>query len=209
MKVLGIDPDSQIGPTLERHAFALREPLQVLPARRMGEVLARLECDRDIDCALIDGRVAGLDDGAVMQLLARRFPSVAVLLTFERIDQEALRGWLARGARGIVLANMPPGDILRALRVVVDGGVFLPPGSLDATVLAPIIDSSFQHQPQLTARQREVLGLLAQGHATREICQRLTLSEGTVKNHLSAIFRELRVRNRVQAVLRARRLGAC
>ncbi|CAG0993881.1 Transcriptional regulatory protein DegU [Burkholderiales bacterium] len=209
MKVLSIDPDSQIASELERQACALGQKVLALPARRMGEALARLECDREIACALIDGRIAGLDHGALLQMLASRFPLVPVVLVLARIEREAVRGWLARGARGLVLATMPRGDILRALRIVAEGGVFLPPGSLDANIADPVVDAVRHYQPQFTPRQREVLGLLAQGHETREICLRLGLSQGTVKNHLSAIFRELRVKNRVQAVLCARRLGAC
>ncbi|MBI3150445.1 MAG: response regulator transcription factor [Betaproteobacteria bacterium] len=205
MKILGIDPDSRLGSILERHAFAAGADLRMLPARRVGEALALLECDRDICCCLLDARVATQDQYALPQMLSRRFAALPVLVVVDQPDAETFRAWLARGVRGIVSGAMPAEELLRALRAVVAGGLFLPPGGLDGSFLAPALERIRLAQPELTPRQREVLTLLAEGHATRDICLRLGLTEGTVKNHLGAIFRQLRVRNRLQAVLAARR----
>ncbi len=205
MKILGIDPDSQISSRLDRWHFAAGERLRVLPARRMGEALAQLECDRDIAACLVDARVAAQDDYAFLSLLSRRFPTLPALIVCEPLTAETARHWLARGARGVIWKDLPADEIQRALRAVFAGGFFLPPGASGANLLPPAFDSAPAPGPLLTPRQIEVLSLLTQGHDTQTICAQLGLTEGTVKNHLGAIYRQLRVRNRLQAVLAARR----
>jgi len=209
MRVLGIDPDSQLGTRLDRYAYSAGNRLHVLPARRMGEALARLECDRDIVACLVDARVAAQDDFALLTLLARRYPTLPVLIIADAQAPDSLRVWLSRGARGAIGRAMPPDEIQRALRAVLAGGIFLPPGSDGTNSLPFAHDAAFMARPALTPRQAEVLNLLAQGHATQEICAQMGLTEGTVKNHLGAIYRQLRVRNRLQAVLAARRYVPC
>lgn len=100
--------------------------------------------------------------------------------------------------------------MLSALRLVMSGGVYLPPALIDETavsgrdVAGP--DLSLDATP-LTPRQREVLALLGQGKSNKEIARILNLSEGTVKLHVTAILKALNVSNRTGAVVAASRLG--
>ncbi len=204
MKVLGIDPDSQIGPALDRHALATHARLRVVPARRMGEALAHLEHDREINCCFIDARVAAQDEHAFLKLLAQRFAAVPVVVIAEAPSPDAVRSYFSEGVRGIIPRALSLEDMLRALRIVADGGFYVPPDQGPAASL-PLVNAWRPRSPELTPRQREVLALLAQGHLTPEICARLGLTQGTVKNHLGAIYRQLRVHNRLQAVVVAAR----
>ncbi|MFD7549686.1 response regulator [Streptomyces sp. NPDC059816] len=162
------------------------------------------------DVALVDIRMpvmGGIAATGALRSLPRP-PAVAVLTTFD-LD-EYVYGALRAGAAGFLLKDTPPDDILRAVRVVAGGGAMLSP-----TVTRTVI-SRF-HRPdtartraarravaRLTAREREVLDLVAEGLTNAEIAGLLQLRESTVKAHVSRILTELGVTNRVQAALVAR-----
>jgi DNA-binding NarL/FixJ family response regulator len=134
---------------------------------------------------------------------------VVILTTFERDDYvfEALRS----GASGFLLKNAPPEELVHAVRVVAAGDALLAP-----SVTRRIITQFVQRQPSpaplaqvetLTAREREVLVLLARGLSNAEVAGELVVSEGTVKTHVSSVLAKLGLRDRVQAVVRAYESG--
>ena len=113
-----------------------------------------------------------------------------------RPDPEVARTALRSGARGFVHAGMPPEQLARAIEVASRGETVVPRGLLDLLIAseapAALLDG-------LTARQREILGLVSEGLSNAQIAGRLFLSESTVKQHLSAAYKTLRVKNRAQA----------
>jgi two-component system response regulator DesR len=144
--------------------------------------------------ALVDLFV-GEESGAVMcETLRREVPQTRVLLMSGAgwISPQAAR---SAGASGFVLKDWSAGDITMAVRMVAKG----------MTVFAPRSDQ--QDAVALTDREREVLSLMATGATNREIAASLHLSPHTVKEHTSALYRKLDVRNRAEAVQRAERLG--
>jgi DNA-binding NarL/FixJ family response regulator len=143
--------------------------------------------------ALVDLFV-GKDSGAELcEALRRACPTTRVLLI-------SGAGWIspqaakAAGASGFVSKDWPAEEIAMAVRMVARG----------MTVFEP--RSEHQEAP-LSGREREVLSLMASGATNREIAERLYLSPHTVKEHTSALYRKLGVRNRAEAVRRAERLG--
>lgn len=168
------------------------------------ELLARTEADvviMDIRMPVMDGveatgRLARLADG----------PRVLVLTTFDT-DEDAFAA-LQAGASGFLLKNTPPEEVVTAIRVVAAGESVVAPrvtrSLLDrfAGKLAP----SARHDERLdllTLREREVLGLVAEGLSNSEIAGRLFIAEGTVKTHFGKILTKLDLRDRVQAVILA------
>ena len=140
--------------------------------------------------------------------LARALPSAAVLVLTMFDDDDSVFAAMRAGARGYVLKGAEQQEIARAISAVAAGEAIFGPG-VATRVLAyfaapPRAVSPF---PELTAREREVLDLLAAGHNNQQIAQRLGLSAKTVANHLSAIFAKLQVADRTQAILRARDAG--
>jgi DNA-binding NarL/FixJ family response regulator len=136
---------------------------------------------------------------------------VLVLTTFE-LDEyivEALRA----GASGFLLKDVPPEDLVAAIRIVADGGALLAP-SVTRRLLdtfahrLPMTDSSAgQPTADLTDRELEVLRLLAAGKSNAEIADALFVSETTVKTHVSRVLMKLDLRDRVQAVVYAYETG--
>ncbi|HWV85603.1 MAG TPA: response regulator transcription factor [Capillimicrobium sp.] len=143
--------------------------------------------------ALVDLFVGEESGAQISEALRTEVPSTRVLLISGagRISPNAAR---AAGASGFVSKDLPAGEIADAVREVGRGGTVFPPQD------EPIL-------PQLTAREREVLELMARGATNREIAGTLYLSPHTVKEHTSSLYRKLEVRNRAEAVLRAQRLG--
>ncbi|MBX6376990.1 MAG: response regulator transcription factor [Clostridia bacterium] len=166
------------------------------------------------DAVLLDVRMPGMDGIACVRALKRLLPDLPVLMLTTYDDDRLVRDCLAAGATAYLLKDMEPEDLANAIRLVAAGGTLMP-GDLARRLLssasretAPTTAEPAETPPAepLTPRQREVLALLAEGLSNREIAERLYLSEGTVKNVVSEIYARLNVRDRVQAVLRARGL---
>jgi len=129
-------------------------------------------------------------------------PNAAVLVFAPSPSLRLARAALGAGASGLLRAGMPPEQVLRAVRVALRGETVLP-----RSLLSEWVDE--QRPPDLgaliSARQREILGLLAEGATNAEIAGRLFLSESTIKQHLRAAYKALGVRNRREAAASWRR----
>ncbi|MGF6494448.1 DNA-binding NarL/FixJ family response regulator [Luteibacter sp. 621] len=133
-------------------------------------------------------------------------------------DPAAIRHVLDLGVQGYIPKSSPPDVILNAVRLVVGGGIYVPPEAMKAastTTLTPAfalaggdgLTTKERLATVLTDRQIDVLKLLAKGRPNKLIARELGISEGTVKIHLAAIFRALHVRNRLEALVAAQHLG--
>jgi DNA-binding NarL/FixJ family response regulator len=164
------------------------------------------------DVVLMDIRMPRVDGLAATEALRARpdAPEVIVLTTFGA-DEFVLRA-LRAGASGFLLKDVRPADLVEAIRVVAGGDALLAPTAtrrlLDRFLVTDVTPAAATGSlERLTEREREVLTLLARGASNAEIADRLTVTEATVKTHVSAVLRKLRVRDRVQAVVLAYDLG--
>ncbi|MCP5366149.1 MAG: response regulator transcription factor [Hyphomicrobiales bacterium] len=188
--------------------------IQVLDAADFPQVFERLDAESDVGLALIDLGMPGMPWEEALPALAERHPGLAVVVVSATDDPAVISATLSLGVAGYIPKTSSGEVMINALRLVLAGGVYLPPEVLarasgrpvsgDAAVAAAELDDTL---PRLTARQREVLGLMAQGLSNKEIAARLDLADGTVKTHASAILRLLGASNRTQAILVAARLG--
>jgi two-component system response regulator DesR len=164
---------------------------------RTGEEAVALARRHNPDVALVDLFVGEESGPEICERLhlARRGLRVLLISGAGRISTEAAR---ACGATGFVPKDWPAADIARAVRMVGLGMSMFEPGAEEEP--APT-------GPALSAREQEVLQLVATGATNREIASQLHLSPHTVKEHTSALYRKLEARNRADAVQRAQRLG--
>ena len=162
------------------------------------------------DVVLMDVRMPEMDGVEAVAILRRRSPGcrVVMLTTFD--DEEYVVQALRAGAHGYLLKDRPAREIADAVRLAHSGVVQFDSAaaarlasalSRPAAATPPPVDES------LTAREIEVLRLVARGSTNREIAARLYLSDGTVKNHISRILSRLGLRDRTQAALYARDHG--
>ena len=159
--------------------------------------------------ALVDLNMPGQDGLQGIQAVRALRPDVALVAVSGEIHAHTVREALAMGARGFIPKTEPPPVMRHAIALVWAGGTYIPQAAL-AQELRPA-----REQPEaaagelgmLTPRQVEVLRCLARGLPNKLIADELDVSEGTAKIHIAAIMRVLRVRNRTEAVIRAKALG--
>ncbi|GAC1447534.1 MAG: response regulator transcription factor [Ktedonobacterales bacterium] len=162
------------------------------------------------DLALIDVRMPGLNGLATTTAIKRENPAISVIIVTMYDNPEYVLEALKAGAAGYVLKDASRRELLTAVRRVLHGESIL--NSELATRLLQRVSHDAPYQvpapiEQLTLREREVLGLLAQGQTNREIAYRLIVSVGTVKIHVEHIIAKLGVSDRTQAAVRAVELG--
>ena len=201
MKTLLIDDHALLRETLAAVMGQTWPKLVVLQAGSLAEACALCDAHPDLRLVLLD---LGLPDAQGLQCLralhARAPWARHVVLSAQEHPALVLQA-IEAGAVGYIPKTADLRQMRGALQHVMDGGISLPPG-MPMPDMAPGCG-----QQSLTPRQRDVLGLLVDGHPNKTIGRQLGLSPSTVKTHMEAIFRQLGVRSRTQAVLVAARLG--
>ncbi len=142
--------------------------------------------------------------------IVRTSPRVGVLVLTMYEDDESVFAAMRAGARGYLLKGADEEEILHAVRAVARGEAIFGAAlaaRIAAYFAAPPPSATPDAFPALTAREREVLTLVAQGLSNPAIAARLFLSHKTVRNHVSNIFAKLQVADRAEAIIRARRVG--
>lgn len=175
----------------------------------------------ELDLALIDIAMPGTQGHQHIAKLRAQAPSLPVIVLSGSEDPEQMRSLLDMGVLGFIPKAYSPDIMLSAIRLVLAGGIYIPPLLLanvqahgwQTTDASPGSAQGFDSarsldalRTLLTERQIDVMRLLSQGKPNKLIARDLGISEGTVKIHLAAIFRALNVRNRVEAVVASRKL---
>jgi two-component system, NarL family, nitrate/nitrite response regulator NarL len=208
MKLLIIDDHSIMRAGL---AALLGQPgsaIEVLQAGDAAAGVAEVEAHPDLDAVFLDLSMPGEDGMSALREIGSRRPDLPVILLSSSEDPADVRRALAAGALGYVPKSSGPETLMSALRLVLAGEVYVPPIMLrEAAQSADRGGLPTDGAPgsALTDRQIEVLRLLCRGQSNKEIGRQLLVAERTVKAHVTAIFRSLRVVNRTQAVEAARR----
>jgi DNA-binding NarL/FixJ family response regulator len=180
-----------------------------------GAEAVRLTAQLAPEVVLMDVRMPVMDGiEATRRVVAAGASRVLILTTFD-LDEYAYDG-LRAGASGFLLKNVPPSDLLSAIRAVASGDAVVAP-----SVTRRLLDTVMPHLPtaggepspprpelqRLTTREREILAEVAAGLSNAEIAARLVLSEATVKTHVGRVLNKLGLRDRVQAVVYAYETG--
>jgi DNA-binding NarL/FixJ family response regulator len=166
--------------------------------------LARVDADPDLDLVLLDMALPGISGLDALSRLRRDHPAVPVVILCASESPADARAALDRGASGFIPKSSRGGVLLGAVRLVLGGGVYVPPLLLDAPPPPPRRDPT---RHGLTARQLEILRLMARGLTNADIARVLGISGATVKNHLERIYDVLDASNRTEAAMRLRELG--
>lgn len=187
----------------------------VVEADSAASALELLQGGQAIDLSLVDVRMPDLDGLELLRAIKADHPDMPVIMLSTYDNAPYVKRALADGAAGYLLKDATPEDLSQAINVAMSGS---------GNVLSPrVIQNLFEEHEaagrehassngrrgeyNLTQREHDILALLAEGRANREIAQRLYLSEKTVKAHLAAIFRKLGVTNRTQAAMMAVQMG--
>ena len=213
IRVLLVDDQSLFREAL-RTLLALQPDFEIAGEAANGQEAVDSAQRHKADVVLMDLRMPVLDGvAATRQWTAANLPGrIIVLTTFD--EDELVFAALRAGARGYLLKACSPEMLYDAVRRTARGESFIEP-SVAAKVVAEFTRLSARSQAvpaislaePLSARERDVLRLLATGRSNKEIGTELNITEGTVKNHMTNVRGKLGVLDRTQAALRARELG--
>lgn len=179
--------------------------IEVVGVAGTGEAAVELVGRHAPDVVLMDLRLPGMSGVEATARIRAGHPAVAVLALTMMSDDESIVAAVRAGARGYLLKEAPPEEIVRSLQAVAAGQVVFG-SSAGGRVLAALAAETVRPRslPELTDREHEVLDLVGAGLTNHAIAQRLFLSEKTIRNHVSNIFAKLGVSGRAEAVARAR-----
>jgi DNA-binding NarL/FixJ family response regulator len=188
-KILIVEDHALVREAMAQRLARLEADLVCLESGEADEALALLEAHPDVDLAIVDLMLPGVNGFSLLAVLAKRHPDLPAIVVSAMDDDASVRRALAAGASGFV-SKASSGEVL-------DGGM--------PTPRASISPASRSRQPAerygLTVAQARVTELLVTGCSNREIATKLGLSEGTVKVHVTAIYRALGVSRRSQALV--------
>ncbi|CAA7619259.1 Response regulator containing a CheY-like receiver domain and an HTH DNA-binding domain (fragment) [Candidatus Terasakiella magnetica] len=210
MKILIAD-DHELFRDGLRHVLGQFEgPPVIVEASDFNEAIAAVQREKDMDIVLLDLSMPGMSWADGLHRLKELLPdSVPLIVLSASDDRRHVLQAVNMGAAGFIPKTSSSRVMLSALKLVLSGGVYLPPalleqGGPDGDGIPSATESAIA---SLTPRQREVLALLGQGKSNKEIARVLELAEGTVKLHVTAILKALNVNNRTRAVVAASHLG--
>lgn len=183
--------------------------MKVVAQADNGSDAVALARTRQPDIALLDINMPEMDGVEAARRITAELPETGVIiLTMYRRDDYVFEA-IKAGANGYLLKEVELDDLLEAIRAVARGEAVLDP-AMASRVLAEFRQPRSPKEPSdpvLAERDTEILRLVAQGLTNQEIAEQLTISEKTVRNRLSLIFRQLHLKNRTQAALYALREG--
>lgn len=210
MKILVVDDHPLIREALRLVLKGLDAAMYLLEAANRDSALAISSEHPDLSLILLDLTLPGANEFDLLRELREQYPAVPVVVLSASDQADVVTSALDAGAMGFIPKSSPNEVLVGALRLVLSGGVYLPP-----TVLRQPAGPGAGARPPgrgyrdlgLTERQAQVLALLIQGKPNKLICRELNLAEGTVKIHITAILKALKVANRTQAVIAVGMLG--
>jgi DNA-binding NarL/FixJ family response regulator len=184
-----------------RVLLEVQDGIEVAGEAGDGATALALAAELSPDVVLLDLKLPGMDGVAVLTELKTRTSRARVLVLTSATEPASASRALRAGAAGVVYKDVDPDALVRAIRSVHDGHMLLAPEAAGSLVRNGGGWNPVGGLDALTSREREVLAEIAKGRSNREIARALTVSEKTVKAHVSAVLAKLGVQDRTQAAL--------
>ena len=203
MKILVVDDHALIREGLRQVLRGLEEGVDVLEAGSCARAFELAQQEPELDLVLLDYHLPDMNGLEALDVLARQHPALPIIVLSGSVNPRVVQQVMQKGAAAFLTKAGMSDELISVTRLVLAGGVHMP-------ALPALISDESPPEPPLplfTPRQEEVLQLLLDGYANKEIGRMLYLSEETVKNHVSNILRGFGVTTRTQAVLAAKHHG--
>lgn len=215
LKLLVVEDHTLVREGLVQTLHQLDEEISVFEAANFPFACQLLEQGHDFDLVLLDLGLPGTDGMTCLATLRKQYPTMPVVIVSAHDDAPTINRALKNGASGFVPKSYSCERLIGALRDVIDGRIFTPDRALPVDFgTAP--PAASQRKPGqsasaedfgLTERKAEILSLIVRGKSNREIAAHLDLTEGTVKIHITSIFKSLGVSSRTQALVAVAKHG--
>ena len=211
MKLLIVDDHPVVREGLLAVLGQMESVSGILTASDVDEALEAIGAHLDLDAVLVDLSMPGIDGFSGIAAFGKLRPELPVIVISSSENPADVRRSLRAGALGYIPKSTPARAMMSAVQFVLEGNVYVPPavfiGGESADAPETLAANVPETPSQLTPRQLDVLRLMCDGRANKEIATALDLSDKTVKAHVTTIFKTLGVVNRTQASNAARRFG--
>jgi DNA-binding NarL/FixJ family response regulator len=209
MKVLLVDDHVLIRDALRGVLKELTDDADVLEASNFRQAMNVIEAHSDLRLILLDLNLPDGDGFAVLADLRKRYATISLVVVSAFDDRETVIRALDLGALGFIPKSAPRDVMVNALRLVFAGGIYIPPEALGRVSKETPVARRPVSPADLgfTERQIEVLALIMRGKSNKAISRILDVAEPTVKHHVTAILKALKVTNRTEAVIEVGSLG--
>jgi DNA-binding NarL/FixJ family response regulator len=190
--------------------LAAQPDLEIIAEARDGREAIEMAAEFQPDVILMDLRMPGVNGIEATRRIRRTSPHIHILVLTVFEDDTSVFPAIRAGASGYLLKNTEQEELLRAIRTVADGGAIFSPGIAQRVLsylAAPAPDVSADILDELTAREREILELIAQGKTNAEIANILSLSPKTVSNYISNVLLKVHATDRAKLMLMALEAG--
>lgn len=201
IRVLLVDDHRLVQAGLQRLLDAAKD-LEVVAVANNGEEGVAIAREQKPDVVLMDLSMPGIGGIEATRRIVESDPNIKVVVLTAHSDKERILDALDAGAVGYLLKDVEPAELVQGLRATVKGESPLHPRAAKALLEARTATRPAHH---LTKREQEVLALITEGLANKQVARRLGISEKTVKTHLTRIYQQLDVSDRTQAALWAER----
>ncbi len=182
--------------------FDLEDDMEVIAAAENGEQALLLTQELHPDIVLMDIRMPVMDGVESTRLIKKQFPEIAVIILTTFNDEEYIIQALRFGASGYLLKDMPGEHLIQAVRDSTKGNLMMP-SSVAAKLagrLSNMQKAEAEHIKELSEREMEIARLIVKGMSNRDMASSLYITEGTVKNYISAIYNKIGTSDRAKAI---------
>jgi len=188
-----------------RAILELYDDVQVVGEYANGRDAVNAAASVSPDVALVDLKMPGISAVETIRGLRERVPSIKIMVFTSFGEDTLIRATLDAGATGFLIKDAMQDDLIRAIRSVAQGQPYLAPAA--QRQLMELLKKPGDTHESLTAREHDVVKLIAEGMSNKQIARKLNLTEGTVKGYVSQILAKLRLQDRTQIALYAVRQG--
>lgn len=210
-RAIVVDDHPIVRNALVTSLLALSVFAEIETANCLQELKAKLERDCDFQLLILDLSLTDISGSGGILFMREQYPDIPILVFSASDDVDTIIQCFEHGVHGFVSKNSSMQIFVNAIRVVLEGGIYIPPAAAQRLGfnLSEATDSESDpadERPQFTPKQQEVFQQLLQGMPNRVIAKRLGMAEGTVKTHLHKIYQLLHVNSRAKAILKAQQL---
>ncbi len=205
MKILIADDHALFRDELASRLEKLNSDVVLMQASSFSQALKILEKETDLDMIIVDLDMPDMQWEEGINQLKQKSDNASVVIISASEDMRNIRKILATGIKGYIPKRLEPQIMHNALKTIMEGGIYIPQALVENN--SETTSNSNRRGKTLTNRQSQVLDLIAEGKSNKQIAYEMGVSEATVKLHINALLRSLKVNNRTQAVITAQKMG--